>query len=99
VMDVVSDMNLCTVDVVALQLVETAHIRVTCDSCSTATAEVCGKRDLPVMARVAAVRKFKAVGWHHDPSHRHTSARAVNESESDGAGRWYCPACARSTHL
>jgi hypothetical protein len=83
----------------ALQLVEAAHVRVVCDGCRSATAEVCGKRDLPVMARVAAMRKFKAVGWHHDPGHRHTSARAEKDSESSGSGRWYCPACARRTHL
>lgn len=51
----------------ALQVIEAAHVRVTCDACRTASAEVCGKRDLPVMACVAAIRKFKAVGWHNDP--------------------------------
>jgi hypothetical protein len=95
-----SILNVCIVYApVSLVLVEAAHVRVVCDACSTATAEVCGKRDLPVMARVAAIRKFKAVGWHHDPGHRHTSARAEKDSESSGSGRWYCPACARRTHL
>ncbi len=46
------------------------------NACRTASAEVCGKRDLPVMARVAAMRKFKAVGWHHDPGRDHRSARS-----------------------
>jgi hypothetical protein len=51
------------------------------------------------MARVAAVRKFKTVGWHHDPGRDHRSARSEKESEASGSGRWYCPACARRTHL
>jgi hypothetical protein len=84
---------------VPLSMLEAAHLRVTCDSCRTASAEVCGKRDLPVMARVAAVRKFKAVGWHHDPGRHHTSARAENNSESIGSGRWYCPQCSKRTHM
>lgn len=75
-----------------------AHIRVLCDACRTASAEVCGKRDLPVMARVAAIRKFKAVGWHHDPV-RHASVRAERDSEATGSGRWYCPTWARRTHM
>jgi hypothetical protein len=88
-----------SMDLVALQLVEASHVRVVCDSCRTVTAEVCGKRDLPVMARVAAVRKFEAVGWHHDPGRRNTSARAERDAESSGSGRWYCPACAKRPHL
>lgn len=44
----------------ALLLVEAAYVRVVCDACRTASAEVCGKRDPPVMARVAAMRQFKA---------------------------------------
>jgi hypothetical protein len=84
---------------VPLQVVEAAHLRVTCDACRTATAEVCGKRDLPVAARVAAIRKFNEVGWHHDPGSHHASARAEKESESSGSGRWYCPTCAKRTHL
>jgi hypothetical protein len=82
----------------ALQILEAAHVRVTCDACSTASAEVCGKRDLPVMARVAAVRKFREVGWHNDPGSRR-SARAEKDAEMSGSGRWYCPACARRSHL
>lgn len=78
--------------------VEAAHVRVVCDACRGVSAEVCGKRDLPVMARVAAVRKFKAVGWHHDPG-RPASARAEKESDSSGSGKWYCPECSRRTHL
>ena len=83
----------------ALQVIEAAHIRVTCDACRTATAEVCGKRDLPVAARVAAIRKFKEVGWHHDPSRNHGSVRAEREAEASGWGRWYCPSCGRRSHL
>jgi hypothetical protein len=84
--------------VVALQTVEAAHLRVTCDACCTATAEACGKRDLPTAARVAAVRKFQAVGWHHDPriSDR---ARVVEQTQRDGGGKWYCPTCAAKTDL
>ena len=83
----------------ALQVLEAAHLRVTCDACRTATAEVCGKRDLPVAARVAAIRKFKMVGWHNDPGGNHSSARAESDAASSGSGRWYCPTCARRTHL
>ena len=80
-------------------MLEAAHVRVTCDACRTESAEVCGKRDLPVMARVAAVRKFKAVGWHHDPGRLQGSARSEKDSEASGSGRWYCPRCSRKTHL
>jgi hypothetical protein len=83
---------------VPLQLIEAAHLRVTCDACRTASAEVCGKRDLPVMARVAAVRKFKAVGWHNDPGD-HARTKTLEQVQRDGGGRWYCPTCARRTHL
>ena len=74
-----------------LHAIEAAHIRVTCDRCGTETAEVCGKRDLPTMARVAAVRKFKASGWHLDAGPRAPSARAEKDAEAHGVGRWYCP--------
>jgi hypothetical protein len=79
-------------------LVETAHVRVVCDSCRTASAELCGKRDLPVTARAQAVPKFQAAGWHHDPG-THARTRTVEQLERDGGGRWYCPACNRKTHL
>ncbi len=68
----------------ALEPIEAAHLRVTCD--------------LPVMARVAAVRKFKAAGWHNDPG-EHARTRTLEQVQRDGGGRWYCPACARRTHL
>jgi hypothetical protein len=83
---------------VALQLIEAAHLRVTCDACRAASAEICGKRDLPVMARVAAVRKFKEVGWHNDPGN-HSRTTTLGQAQRDGGGRWYCPTCARHTHL
>jgi hypothetical protein len=51
-----------------------------------------------VMAKVAAVRKFKATGWHHDPGYQ-ARAKAQYEAVQTGAGRWYCPTCARRTHL
>ena len=82
-----------------LSIRDAAHVRVTCDGCHTASAEVCGKRDPPVMARVAAIRKFKEVGWHHDAGRHHTSARAEKDSEASGSGRWYCPACSKRSHL
>ncbi len=82
-----------------LQLVDASHVRVTCDSCRTATAEVCGKREPPVVARAAAVRKLREVGWHNDPGRDHRSSRGEKEAARAGSGRWYCPACARRTHL
>jgi hypothetical protein len=82
----------------ALQNVEAAHIRVVCDACRTATAEVCTRRELPVSARATAMRKFKAVGWHHDPGSGRR-ARILEQAERDGSGRWYCPTCSRQTHL
>lgn len=87
--------NIRTVFVVPLQLVEATHLRVTCDACRAATAEVCGKRDRGDLARAAAVRKFRAVGWHHNPGRVAASARAEKEAETSGSGRWYCPTCVR----
>ena len=75
-----------------------AHIRVTCDACGVVTAEVCGRRDPPVMARVAAIRKFKTAGWHHDPG-SHARTRTLEEVQRDGTGKWYCPTCERRGHL
>jgi hypothetical protein len=82
---------------VPLETLSAAHIRVTCDACRTANAEVCGKRDLPLMARVAAVRKFRAAGWGHEPQ-EYTRTEALGEARGNGLGRWLCPACARSSH-
>jgi hypothetical protein len=79
---------------VPLAVVYSTHVRVLCDACETATAEVYGARDLPVMATVAAVRKFKSVGWHHDPG-RDLRAKLVDDAERTGWGRWYCPKCGR----
>ena len=84
---------------VPLQLIEASHVRVTCDACRTASAEVCGKRALAATAKATASPKFKAVGWHHDPSPHAASARAEHEAERSGSGRWYCPTCSRRTHL
>lgn len=80
-----------------LETLSAAHIRVPCDACRTADAEVCGERDLPLMARVAAVRKFRAAGWRHEP-HEYTRTEELAAARIDGLGRWYCPACARSRH-
>jgi hypothetical protein len=83
---------------VPLLFVEATHLRVVCDSCRTTSAEVCGKRDLPVMARVAAMRKFKDCGWHHDPGD-HARTKTLEHAQRDGSGRWYCPGCASKSHL
>lgn len=104
----------------SLATIEASHIRVTCDRCGV-TAEVCGQRDLPVMARVASVKKFLSIGWHldavewvgrsHSPllapggasqtssARRSSSARADKASAEMGNGKWYCPGCAKQTHL
>ena len=50
------------------------------------------------MARVAAVRKFKASGWHHDPG-QYGRPKAIDDAERDGSGRWYCPECGQKGHL
>ena len=78
-----------------LETLSAAHIRVICDACRSADAEVCGKRDLPLMARVAAVRKFRAAGWRHEPR-EYTRTEALEDARRDGLGRWFCPVCARS---
>jgi hypothetical protein len=82
---------------VPLETLSAAHIRVTCDACRSVDAEVCGKRDLPLMARVAAVRKFRAAGWRHEPS-EYARIEALGDARRDGLGRWFCPACAQSIH-
>jgi hypothetical protein len=75
-----------------LALLDAAHIRVTCDACGVSTAEVRGRRDPPVMAQVAAVRKFKTAGWHHDPG-AHARTKTLEEVQTGGTGKWYCPTC------
>ncbi len=80
---------------VPLETLGAAHIRVTCDACRSADAEVCGKRDLPLMARVAAVRKFRAAGWRHEAP-EYVRTEALRDARLDGLGRWFCPTCARS---
>ncbi len=87
-----------TVPRVPLQVVEATHIRVICDGCRTASAELCGKRELAVTARARAVPKFENAGWHHDPGD-HVRQKTREQSERDGSGRWYCPTCGRKTHL
>jgi hypothetical protein len=80
-----------------LELVEATHIRVTCSGCGV-NAEVCPKRELPATARASAVTKFRKAGWHFDPG-EHTRDRSLEYAMREGMGRWYCPACARNTHL
>ena len=83
---------------VPLLLVQATHVRVVCDACRTASAEVCAKRELPVTVRASAVPKFRKAGWHHDAG-RDARAPTLEQAERDGTGRWYCPNCARRTHL
>jgi hypothetical protein len=83
---------------VPLSVVTATHIRVVCDGCGTASAELCGRRELELIARANAVPKFRAAGWHQDPG-EHVRIRTQEQVERDGRGRWYCPACARKTHL
>lgn len=78
----------------SLALVDGLHIRVLCDACHKASAEVCTRKDLPTMARVAAVRELKAAGWRHDPG-RIARPKTLDDMERDGSGRWYCPECGR----
>ena len=81
-----------------LTLREATHVHVVCDACRTASAELCGKRELPVTARAQAVPRFKAAGWHHDPG-THARTRTATQVEREGGGRWYCPACSQQKHL
>lgn len=81
-----------------LRWVEATHVRVQCDACRAETAEVCGRRELPATATVAAVRELRAAGWHHDPG-SHLRQKLIDDAERTGAGSWYCPACGRKGHL
>jgi hypothetical protein len=83
---------------VPLLTIEAAHVRVVCDACRTASAELCGKRTLPLAARATAITKFQAAGWHHDPDVSERIKR-YEQAAREGTGRWYCPTCARRTHL
>jgi hypothetical protein len=82
---------------VTLQQVDGVHVRVTCSACR-ATAELCCHRDPFVAARRIAVERFRRAGWHLDPGER-ARHRSQEGAERDGVGRWFCPACARRTHL
>lgn len=76
-----------------LATVSATHVRVSCDACRSASAEVCGRRELEVFARTEAVTKFRRAGWHND------TGRIKDDRRSDGSGRWYCPECAKRSHL
>jgi hypothetical protein len=80
---------------VPIAVVYATHIRVLCDGCGTESAEVYGAKDMPVMATVAALRKFKAVGWRQDPTRAQVRAGAPGAAADAGGGwgRWYCPKC------
>jgi hypothetical protein len=81
-----------------LASIHAVHVRVTCDGCQKASAELCAKRELEVTAKMSAVPKFLRAGWHHDAGTQ-TRVREWERDQRDGNGRWYCPACARKTHL
>lgn len=80
-----------------LERVEACHVRATCNGCGT-TAELCARRELAATALATAAQRFERAGWHHDPGD-HTRSRTLEDVERSGRGRWYCPACARRTHL
>jgi len=82
----------------ALRIVEGLHVRVTCDACHRVTAELCGKRELEVSARQRAVINFRRGGWHHDAA-AYGRAKGLERADVYGSGKWYCPECAKQTHL
>jgi len=81
-----------------ISVVDATHVRVVCDACREASAEVCGRREIAIVARTSAVEKFRRAGWHHDAG-TYTRARSSEQMERAGAGRWYCRACSRVAHL
>jgi hypothetical protein len=78
-----------------------AHIRVLCDGCGTESAEVYAARDMPVMATVAALRKFQSIGWRRESARNlpRSALRSPEEAARNGWGRWYCPKCAGKVPL
>lgn len=72
-----------------------AHVRVQCDNCRVADAEVCCLREVGNAARKLAVEKFKRAGWHHDPAR----TRDRYDGQTIGGGRWYCPSCRGNRNL
>jgi hypothetical protein len=64
---------------------QVTHFVAVCCSCRR-DAVVCPKRETADV-RARAERAFERAGWHQDGA-------ASNPARS----RWYCPACARSTH-
>jgi hypothetical protein len=54
-----------------------------------ATAEVSGKRELPITARIAAMGKSKAIRWHQDGG----TDRGAPYAKVRAPKRWssYCP--------
>jgi len=78
-----------------------AHIRVLCDGCGTESAEVYAAKDMPVMATVAALRKFQSVGWRRESARNlpHSAVRSRADVDRTGWGRWYCPKCAGKVPL
>jgi hypothetical protein len=77
----------------SVEAVTATHYRVICVLCRV-DAFVCPARDTSIDAWTRAVSAFRRAGWHYDPpTHRQPKARRA--AEEMGAGRWYCPACAR----
>jgi hypothetical protein len=78
-----------------------ARIRVLCDGCETEAAEVYAAKDMPVMATVAALRKFRSIGWRHESARNlpRSALRSREDAERNGWGRWYCPKCAGNVPL
>jgi hypothetical protein len=81
----------------AVALLDTpgAHVRVACDNCRVADAEVCCLRETGNAARKLAVEKLKRAGWHHDPAR----TRDRYDGQTIGGGRWYCPSCRGNRNL
>jgi hypothetical protein len=87
-----------------LSVVEARHVRVTCDACRTASAEICGRRELAISVRASAVPRFEKAGWHFDVASSASDGgggrlREWERARREGMGRWYCPTCASKGHL
>ena len=72
-----------------LSTVNASHVRVVCDACRSASAEVCGRRELEVFARTEAVGKFRRAGWHNDSGYG--GRKDEGTRRSDGVGPLVLP--------
>lgn len=73
------------------------HYKVVCSRCGV-DAEVCPQRQTDLDVWLRAVRAFERAGWHQDIDHSRRS-HGRNDERTHGGGTWYCPKCARETHL